>query len=67
MSKTIESIINTRLTWHLEIRNFLSPHKFGFRKNRSAIDPLIKIHTDICEALEKKKFINGVSRYRESL
>ena len=61
MSKTLESIINTRLSWHLEVHNLLSPHQFGFRKNRSTIDPLTKIHTDICEALEKKNHLLLVS------
>ena len=67
MSKTLESIINTRLTWHLETNNLLSPHQFGFRKNRSPIDPLTTIHTNICDALEKKSLTHGIFRHRKSL
>jgi len=57
MSKTLESIINTRLTWHLKSYNLLSPNQFGFHENRSTINPLITIHTSICDALEKKHLL----------
>jgi hypothetical protein len=68
MSKTLEGMINSRLTWHLETLNLLSPHQFGFRKNRSTSDPLTIIHTSICKELEKKKPpINGIPRHRKSL
>jgi len=43
MIKTLESIINTRLTWHLETHNLLSPNQFGFYKNRSTKKPLINL------------------------
>lgn len=61
MSKTLESIINTRLICHLETNKLLSPHQFGFRRNRSTIDPLTTIHTNICDALEKKNHLLMVS------
>jgi retron-type reverse transcriptase len=61
MSKTLESMINSRLTWHLKTLNLLSPHQFGFRKNRSTSDPLTIIHTNICKTLEKKNHLLMVS------
>jgi len=61
MSKTLESMINSRLTWHLETLNLISSHQFGFRKNRSTSDPLTIIHTNICKALEKKNHLLMVS------
>lgn len=54
-------MINSRLTWHLETLNLLSPHQFGFRKNRSTSDPLTIIHTSICKELEKKNHLLMVS------
>ena len=35
-----------RLMWFLETNHFLAPEQSGFRKNRSAMDNLIRIDTD---------------------
>ena len=43
----MEKMINTRLVWYLESRNLLSPHQYGFRKNRSTLDPLLKLSNQI--------------------
>ena len=45
--KLMEKMINTRLVWHLESKNLLSPNQFGFRKNRSTLDPLLKLSNQI--------------------
>lgn len=49
MSKIFENMVYTRLIWFLETQILLSPHQFGFRANRSTIDPLTTINTNICE------------------
>ena len=41
--KLVEKMINTRLVWHLESKGLISPCQFGFRKNRSTLDPLMRL------------------------
>ena len=41
--KLMEKMINSRLVWHLETNKLLSPFQFGFRKNRSTLDPLLRL------------------------
>lgn len=53
---------NTRLIWYLETQNLLSLYQFGFRTNRSTIDPLTTIHTNICcDSLENINYLLMVS------
>ena len=52
--KLMEKMINTRLMWHLESNNLLSPFQFGCRKNRSTLDPLLRLSNQI-----QQGFANG--------
>ena len=45
--KLMEKMINTRLVWHLENKELLSPFQFGFRKNRCTLDPLLRLCNQI--------------------
>jgi len=45
--KLMEKMINNRLVWFLETNNLISPHQYGFRKNRSTLDPLLKLSNEI--------------------
>ena len=45
--KLMEKMVNSRLVWHLEAHNLLSPVQFGFRKNRSTLDPLLRLSNQI--------------------
>ena len=45
--KLMEKMVNTRLVWLLETRKLLSPLQFGFRKNRSTLDPLLRLSNQI--------------------
>ena len=38
--KLMKNMINSHLVWHLETNGLLSPHQFGFCKNRSILDPV---------------------------
>lgn len=57
MSKTLKSKKYTGLIWPLQTYNLLFQHQFGFRKNRSTIDPLTTIHTNICDGLNKNHLL----------
>ena len=52
--KLMEKMINTRLVWHLETKELLSPFQFGFRKNRSTLDPLWRISNQIKQSFVKQ-------------
>ena len=45
--KLMERIISRRLKWYTETNNILSPHQFGFRTNRSTLDPLAVLEHEI--------------------
>jgi hypothetical protein len=54
ISKIMESILNTRLNWHLETRNLLQPNQSGFRPNRSSIDHIIALENDVSTGFASK-------------
>ena len=51
VSKIYERMVNARLVWYLESKNLLSNRQFGFRKNRSTIDPLMFLTREIQNAI----------------
>ena len=58
--KLMEKMINTRLVWHLETKGVLSPYQFGFRKNKSTLDPLLQLSNHIQQGFAKKLQTIGV-------
>ena len=47
--KLMEKIMYTRLVWNLESNNLLSQLQFGFKKNSSTLDPLLRLTNHIQE------------------
>ena len=47
LCKLMERIINRKFTEHLETNNILLPEQSGFRKNKSLVDNLTRLCTDI--------------------
>ena len=45
--KLMKKMVNSCLVWHLEAHNLLSPVQFSFRKNRSTLDPLLRLSNQI--------------------
>ena len=45
--KAMERIVVSQLTEYLESNNILSPHQYGFRKNRSTEDQLLLTYDDV--------------------
>ena len=60
MCKLFEKMINCRLMWHLEENKLLSSVQFGFRKNRSTLDPLLRLSTQIQQGFSKRCQTIGV-------
>ena len=56
----MEKIMHERLYKFLELNNILYSKQFGFRKNNSTIDALIKITDKIRESVDKGKYGCGI-------
>ena len=55
LCKTLERMINKRLTWFLESNNHISRFQSGFRSDRSTTDNLVRLETFIRDAFIKKQ------------
>ncbi|PVD33868.1 hypothetical protein C0Q70_05130 [Pomacea canaliculata] len=53
--KLMERLINTRLSWHLEKNNILTPEQAGFRQHRSTEDQVAYIAQKIEDGYQDKK------------
>lgn len=58
--KLLEKILNARLIWHLENNSFLTNYQCGFRKNRSSIDNIVSLESEIHEAFANKQKLLAV-------
>ncbi len=52
--------MNTRLVWHLGQRNLLTPIQCGFRKNRSTMDHLVTLTTQISTAFVLRQHLVAI-------
>ena len=53
--KTMERMVNTRLTWHLENKNILIEEQAGFRKGKCTEDQITLISQSIEDGFQEKK------------
>ena len=60
LCKTLERMINKRLTWFLESNNHISRFQSGFRSDRSTTDNLVRLETFIRDAFIKKEHVVAV-------
>ena len=60
LCKLMERMVNFRLMWYLEHNGLLSTHQYGFRKNRSTLDPLTSLEHDIGTSFSKSNFVTAV-------
>ena len=51
--KTMERIVNTRLSEYLQMHNVISRYQCGCRKNRSTVDHLVRLETQIRTAFAR--------------
>ena len=65
LCKTLERMINKRLTWFLESNNHISRFQSGFRSDRSTTDNLVRLETFIRDAFIKKEHVVAVFFYLE--
>jgi len=60
LCKLMEKIVNNRLMWTLESRNILSNEQYGFRRNRSTTEVLVKLDTAIKKAFANKQHVIAI-------
>ena len=60
LCKTLERMINKRLTWFLESNNHILRFQSGFRSDRSTPDNLVRLETFIRDAFIKKELVVAV-------
>ena len=58
--KTMEAMVNFRLTHFLETNNLISKYQSGFRKKHSTHDHLIRLQTEISNAFRKNQLVAGI-------
>ena len=67
LCKTIERMINSRMTWYLETNGLITNMQTGFRKMRGTVDHLILLKTFPQGRLHKKHLTAVFFLFRESL
>ncbi|XP_067131572.1 uncharacterized protein [Centruroides vittatus] len=58
--RLFERMVNGRLMFLLEEKNYFSPHQSGFRRNRSTTDNLVKLEASIREAFVRRQHLVSV-------
>lgn len=59
-SKILEKIVDNRLNSFIEKNCIISECQYGFRSSRSTYMALMDLIENICEALDKKKYVMGI-------
>ena len=60
LCKILERLVTNRLNWYLESNKLLNESQCGFRKNRSTIDQLVRLHDAINKSLSTGGYLVGV-------
>jgi len=60
----MEKMIYTRLQWFIESRHILSDFQFGFKADRSCLDKLAVLFTDIYEGFAKDEITVAARDYK---
>ena len=55
IGKTMERMINTRLSWYLESNNIITPEQAGFRQHHSTEDQVTYIAQKIEDGFQDKR------------
>ena len=60
LCKTIERMVNSRLTWYLERHMVITEYQSGFRRRRSTVDNLVTLETSIRGAFVGRKHLVSI-------
>lgn len=56
LAKILETIVYNQLSDHFERLNIIAPSQFGFRKNKSTVDALLKLTKSVLQAFEQGNY-----------
>ena len=60
LCKTMERMVNSRLTWYLERHNVITEYQSVFRRCRSTVDNLVTLETSIRDAFVCRKHLVSI-------
>ena len=60
LCKTMERMVNSRLTWYLESHMVITEYQSGFRRRRSTVDNLVTLETSIRDAFVGRKHLVSI-------
>ena len=60
LCKTMERMVNSRLTWYLERHMVITEFQSGFRRRRSTVDNLVTLETSIRDAFVDRKHLVSI-------
>ena len=60
LCKTMERMVNSRLTWYLERHMIITKDQSGFRRRRSTVDNLVTLETSIRDAFIGRKYLVSI-------
>ena len=60
LCKTMERMVNSRLTWYLERHKVITEHQSGFRRCRSTVDNPVTLETSIRDAFVGRKHLVSI-------
>jgi len=60
LCKVMERMITNRLNWYLEKNKLLNPMQTGFRKNKSTLDHIMRLQSDIQNSINHGQYTAGV-------
>ena len=56
----MEKMVNVRLTWFLEHHGFFTNEQCGFRKNRSTVDHILNLDTEIRTSFKHGRHVGAL-------
>ena len=65
LCKTMERMVNSRLTWYLERHMVITEYQSGFRRRRSTVDNLVTLEIQIRDAFVGRKHLVSFFFYLE--
>ena len=65
LGKTMERMVNSRLTWYLERHKVITEYQSGFRRRRSTVDNLVTFETSIRYVFVGRKHLVSIFFYLE--
>ena len=60
LCKTMERMVNSRLTWYLERHMVITEYQSGFRRRRSTVDNLVTLETSFRDAYVGRKHLVSI-------